>query len=100
VTPSDATKGKIRYRYYVTHQDELRPDAPSAWRLPAKDLENAVIDRLGKFYPTLSRSAACSVAKPMQQQLSPARSIWRRKQSNVWACLLAGDRSADDCSPA
>jgi len=49
MTPSHATKGKIRYRYYVTHQDELRPDAPAAWRLPAKDLEAAAIDRLGKF---------------------------------------------------
>lgn len=49
MTPSHATRGKIRYRYYVTHQDELRPDAPSAWRLPAKDLETVVVERLGKF---------------------------------------------------
>ena len=49
MTPSHAMKGKVRYRYYVTHQDELRSDAPSPWRLPAQDLEAAVIDRLGKY---------------------------------------------------
>jgi site-specific DNA recombinase len=50
MTPSHATKGKVRYRYYVTHQDAVRSGAPAPWRLPAKDLETAVIDRLRKFF--------------------------------------------------
>jgi len=50
MTSSHATKGKIRYRYYVTHQDEIRADAPAPWRMPAKDLEAAVIERLRQFF--------------------------------------------------
>ena len=65
MTPSHATKGKHRYRYYVTHQDELRSGSPPPWRLPAMDLEYAVVDRLRQFFsdPVAIRNAMGSVAE-------------------------------------
>jgi DNA invertase Pin-like site-specific DNA recombinase len=46
MTPSHAVKGNKRYRYYVTHDAELRDGEPAAWRLPSRDLEHAVAWRL------------------------------------------------------
>ncbi|WP_267389248.1 recombinase family protein [Sphingomonas sp. GC_Shp_3] len=50
MTPSHAVKNGRRYRYYVTHASELRPGAPQAWRMPAQDVEAAVIDRLVAYF--------------------------------------------------
>jgi len=45
LTPSHACKGSRRYRYYVTPADEART-ATRPFRLPAGDLERAVLDGL------------------------------------------------------
>ena len=45
LTPSHACKGSRRYRYYVTPEDEART-ATRPFRLPAGDLERAVLDGL------------------------------------------------------
>ena len=44
MTPSHATKGTRRYRYYVTRPDLL--DAGPAWRIPAHDVEAMICQRL------------------------------------------------------
>jgi site-specific DNA recombinase len=49
MTPSHATKGKRRYRYYVTHCAELTSDSKPAWRAPAHDLEAAVVAQLDRY---------------------------------------------------
>ena len=53
MSASHANKGTRRYRYYVTHQDHAH-DKP-AWRVPAHDLEQIVIARVGKHLADLSR---------------------------------------------
>ena len=64
MTPSHATKGRVRYRYYVTHQDAVQPGQPSPWRLPAKDLELTVVERLRSFFadPAAIQAALGSAA--------------------------------------
>ncbi|MBD3762567.1 MAG: recombinase family protein [Rhizorhabdus sp.] len=49
MAPSHANKGGRRYRYYITPASELEEGAPPAWRVPAHDLEAAVIRRIQKF---------------------------------------------------
>ena len=46
MSPSHACKAGKRYRYYITHSAELRSSEPTAWRLPARDLETIVTARL------------------------------------------------------
>lgn len=41
-------KNGKRYRYYITHSSEVADEVP-AWRLPAHDIEAAVINRLVSF---------------------------------------------------
>ncbi len=49
LVPNHATKGNRRYRYYVTGSEEnVTIDRPRI-RIPAHDLENAVIERLRTF---------------------------------------------------
>lgn len=59
MSPSHASKAGRRYRYYITPQAELGDDARPAWRVPAHDLEAAVIGRLQKMFG--DRSAIASV---------------------------------------
>ncbi len=44
LTPSHATKGERRYRYYVTPSDALAAASPDrrAWRIPAHEIESLV----------------------------------------------------------
>ena len=49
MSPAHAVKAGKRYRYYSTHSSELREDGPAACRLPAHDVEQAVVRRLGEF---------------------------------------------------
>lgn len=46
MTPCHSRKGTRRYRYYATHVSELSRCGPPAWRVPASDIEEAVIIRL------------------------------------------------------
>jgi DNA invertase Pin-like site-specific DNA recombinase len=50
MTPSHAVKAGRRYRYYVTHAADLRSGEPQAWRLPAADIEAAVMERLVRYF--------------------------------------------------
>jgi site-specific DNA recombinase len=50
MTPSHAVKNGRRYRYYVTHSAELRPESPPAWRMPAHDVEAALVARLSDYF--------------------------------------------------
>jgi site-specific DNA recombinase len=50
MTPSHAVKNGRRYRYYVTHSAELRPESPSPWRMPAHDVEAALVARLSDYF--------------------------------------------------
>jgi DNA invertase Pin-like site-specific DNA recombinase len=50
MTPSHAVKNGRRYRYYVTHGAELRPESPPAWRMPAHDVEAALVARLSDYF--------------------------------------------------
>ncbi len=55
--PNHATKKTKRYRYYVTgHDKHVEPDKP-VMRIPAHDLETAVIDRLREFWTDQSELA-------------------------------------------
>ncbi len=49
MTPSHAVKGSKRYRYYITHDADLRDGGPKAWRLPARDVERAVVWKVQQF---------------------------------------------------
>lgn len=46
MSPTHATKGTRRYRYYVSREDEALADH-RLWRLPAHALEQLVLERLG-----------------------------------------------------
>ena len=43
MSPSHAVKSGKRYRYYCTHDDGCPPGAPAPWRIPADEIETAVI---------------------------------------------------------
>ncbi len=50
MSPSHASKGSVRYRYYISNR--LMHETASAthgWRLPARQLEQAVCEALGQF---------------------------------------------------
>ncbi len=49
MSPSHATKGSKRYRYYITHSEAGIDDAHPAWRVSAYDLERIVVERLRAF---------------------------------------------------
>ncbi len=49
MSPSHAVKSGRRYRYYVTPASELSTDGPPACRLPAHDIEAAVVAQLAKL---------------------------------------------------
>ncbi|KPF77815.1 hypothetical protein IP88_05415 [alpha proteobacterium AAP81b] len=49
MTPSQTNKGAKRYRYYTTQKLGPDSDAIPAWRVPAHDLEQIVVNRLVAF---------------------------------------------------
>lgn len=46
MSPGHTVKRGRRYRYYITHASEIRQGDPPAWRMPASDIEKAVIIKL------------------------------------------------------
>lgn len=50
MSPSHAVKQGKRYRYYITHASELSDGSPAAWRLPAHDVEQAVVERVKTLF--------------------------------------------------
>jgi DNA invertase Pin-like site-specific DNA recombinase len=69
MTPSHAVKKGKRYRYYITHAAELRPGEPQAWRMPAADLEAAVVGRLVEYLRDHRELATLAGASPTATQL-------------------------------
>ncbi|MGK2911820.1 MAG: recombinase family protein [Sphingobium sp.] len=72
MSPSHASKGKRRYRYYITHSSELRSDGPPSWRLPAADIEVAVTDRVIQLLKNAAAIRAILQPDITAQQLSQA----------------------------
>jgi site-specific DNA recombinase len=72
MTPSHATKGSRRYRYYVTRPDLL--DAGPAWRIPAHDVEAIVCGKLAEMLCDRMRihhlaAAHSDGARPVQRAM-------------------------------
>lgn len=103
LTPSHATRGPRRYRYYVTPTDlAVDSDTPNV-RAPAHDLEEAVTRRLcgllrskselAAYYPIeqieLIASKACSIA----QELEVGSPSDRRKILQVLVSRIIVDRA-------
>ncbi len=49
MTPSHANKQGKRYRYYITHDQQLTDRSQPTWRVPAHELEKMVINNLRGF---------------------------------------------------
>ena len=58
LTPSHAQKGTRRYRYYIDQVSAEADGAPNGMRLPAKELETAVIAAVSRFLKDRSRVMA------------------------------------------
>jgi hypothetical protein len=58
LTPSHAQKGARRYRYYIDQVSAEVDSAPNAMRLPAKELETAVVEAVSGFLKDRSRVMA------------------------------------------
>lgn len=69
MTPSHAVKKGKRYRYYITHSAELRAGEPQAWRMPAADLEAAVVGRLTQYLRDHRELATLAGASPTATQV-------------------------------
>lgn len=50
MSPSHASKQGRRYRYYVTHEQQRADRSEAAWRVPAHDTEQVILDRLDDFF--------------------------------------------------
>ena len=75
LTPSHATRGPRRYRYYVTPTDlHMDSDTPNV-RVPAHDLEEAVITRLCGLLRSKSELAAYYPVEQIELIASKASSI-------------------------
>ncbi len=75
LTPSHAQKGVRRYRYYIDQGSAEADDATSAMRLPATELETAVVEAVSGFLKDRARVMAMrgSVdAGPAQRRLHAA----------------------------
>ena len=57
LTPSHAVARGKRFRYYITHRDQVTDDQPQ-WRLPAHDLEHVVATALGSWLDHADAAAA------------------------------------------
>ena len=75
LVPNHATKKTKRYRYYVTGPDEkVEPDKP-VMRVPAQDLETAVIDRLREFLTDQSELARHFDADGLKQTIKAGEAL-------------------------
>jgi DNA invertase Pin-like site-specific DNA recombinase len=59
MTPTHAIKKGARYRYYISRPltSGARANAPDAMRIPAGDIEQLVVTRIGEFFSEHSRLA-------------------------------------------
>ena len=82
MTPSHCVKGGRRYRYYVTHASELTEDGAPASRLPAYDVEAAVVSRLQQLLRD-KRWIASLAAKVDAGKITAALDIAEREASRL-----------------
>lgn len=62
MSSSQTQRKARRYRYYATHVSELTRNGPPAWRVPATDIEKAVVIRLKAWL--LDRRAVRALLSP------------------------------------
>ncbi len=81
MSPSHASKGNVRYRYYISNR--LMHETASAtdgWRLPARQLETAVCDAIGQFMrngvPLIEALDMSGASPDRQQQIIDAAANW------------------------
>jgi site-specific DNA recombinase len=91
MTPSHANKNGTRYRYYVSRPliSQSRAAAPQALRIPAAEIEQLVIARLGQFF---SEPARIADALPVQiETAAEQRHLLQRaaELSANWPALTA-----------
>jgi len=68
MTPSHASKGSTRYRYYISRQEPGDPcSTEKAWRIPASEIEPLVVRELCRFAETGLREAVIAAAPSAQQ---------------------------------
>jgi len=73
--PSHAAKGSRRYRYYVSGPEEIpAPDKP-VLRIPAHDLETAIIDRLRAFLKDQSQLGSCYDPTKLSQTIRTGEAL-------------------------
>jgi site-specific DNA recombinase len=77
---SHANKGTRRYRYYVTHPDHARDK--QAWRVPAHDLEQIVIARVGEHLADLSRHLHEPQGAGLDQRIQAAEALMGQLSSH------------------
>ena len=91
LTPTHARKGNLRYRYYVSHTLVLgRPRADIAskrWRIPAVELENAVLGALTSFLD--DQSELSSILR--LGRLAPAKAAEVLREATALSLSLSGD---------
>lgn len=78
LTPSHASKRGQRYRYYVTKAGDGKNDAP--WRLPAPELEKAIIEGVCGFLMDRQHLSA---------RLAPDAAVNTQEMLFSWAAALA-----------
>lgn len=69
MSPSHASKQGRRYRYYVTHEQQRTNRKEAAWRVPAHDVEQVVLERLHDFFSDEAGLIALS-GQPAEGRLS------------------------------
>ena len=90
MTPSHACKGVRRYRYYVTHGDELQLGGPPRWRAPAHDLERIVVGGITRWLAAIDQYVArCRPA------VAAATIITARTAAMEMAQRLTGSSNVD-----
>ena len=91
LTPTHARKGNLRYRYYVSHTLVLgRPRADVAskrWRIPAVELECAVLGALISFLD--NRSELSSIFR--LGRLVPVKAAEVLREATALSMSLSGD---------
>lgn len=91
MSASHANKGARRYRYYITHVDHARDSR--AWRVPARDLEKMVVERVRAYLVDLGSNLDRSSGETLGTQLLKAERLSEQLASSssaeVRSALLA-----------
>lgn len=84
MSPSHTVKNGKRYRYYITHSSEVSTGDPP-WRLPAHNIEKAVVDRLTRFLEDRA-SIRGLIGANDAERLSSALSLCQHAAEQLRAC--------------